>query len=154
MCLRLLEHRCGSGFIPPTPRVRGTAATACPIGKVANITGEFACIGVRLRSCGQGLRCRSPWFGAEVDGVGFMRPCTQAQGRGSDVHRDMVPVIGCIHYGIWTDTCHKSHGSTTTSTTTTKSTTTTTTTTQTRPVKGALSVRALSLVLFSGRHGR
>ena len=50
---------------------------ACPTGKVANTTGEVTRIGVRLRLCGQGLRSRSPWLGAEV---GWLRALHTGRG--------------------------------------------------------------------------
>ena len=34
-----------------------------------------------LRSCGQGLRYRSPWFGTEVDGVDFWGPAHRCRAR-------------------------------------------------------------------------
>ena len=76
-----------------------TASMVCPAEEVANIISEFdwwvTRVGAQLRLCGQGLRSRSTWRGAEVDGVDILGPCAQAQGRGGHVHRDMDSIISC-----------------------------------------------------------
>ena len=76
------------------------ASMVCPAEKVANITGEFGWrvtrVGVQLRLCGQGLRSRSPWLGAEVDGVDFFEALCTGTGLWGHVHRDMTPTLGCI----------------------------------------------------------
>ena len=108
---------------------------ACPTERVANIIGEFdwqvTRVGVRLRLCGRRLRSRSPWSGAEVDGVGFFGACTLVQGWRSHVHRDMSPEGALGRHG-WTDTLLNAHVRTTTTTTQPYNHTTTTTTTNPR----------------------
>ena len=76
-----------SFYTPFECLTEGTAAMACPTERVANINGEFdwqvTRVGVRLRLCGRRLRSRSPWSGAEVDGVDFLVPALRCRAGGA-----------------------------------------------------------------------